>query len=53
MPTKVTARRRGGKSRKYPEDVTRLWNELVGQETFPTADLIPILSVQQACDLAL
>jgi hypothetical protein len=50
---RVTGDTRAGKSRKHPDDVSRLWDELAGQETFPCADLVPILSVQQACDLAL
>jgi Prokaryotic E2 family D len=44
---------RGGKSRKHPDDINRLWDELNGQEAFPAQDLVPILSLQQACDLAL
>ncbi|MBV9357887.1 MAG: hypothetical protein JO023_20450 [Chloroflexi bacterium] len=44
---------RGGKSKKHPEDVTRLWEELAGRDTFPTDDLVPLLTVRQACDLAL
>ncbi|MBV8718716.1 MAG: hypothetical protein JOZ65_26930 [Chloroflexi bacterium] len=50
---RVTADTRGGKSRKYPEDVSRLWDDLTGQGSFPTEDLVPMLTVQQACDLAL
>lgn len=50
---RVTADTRGGKSRKHAQDVSRLWDELAGQETFPMEDLVPMLSVQQACDLAL
>ena len=49
----MTADTRGGKSRKHPEDVSRLWDDLAGQETFPKEDLVPMLTVQQACDLAL
>jgi hypothetical protein len=44
---------RGGKSKKHPDDVTRLWDELSGLDTFPADDLVPILTLQQACDLAL
>jgi hypothetical protein len=50
---RVTGDTRAGKSRKYPDDVSRLWDELTGQETFPCADLVPMLTLQQACDLAL
>jgi E2/UBC family protein D len=50
---RVTADTRGGKSRKHPEDVSRLWDELASKERFPMEDLVPILTVQQACDLAL
>jgi hypothetical protein len=50
---RVTADTRGGKSRRHPEDVSRLWDELVGSDSFPCEDLVPILSLQQACDLAL
>lgn len=50
---RVTADTRAGKSRKYPEDVSRLWDDLAGLETFPTEDLVPMLTVQQAYDLAL
>src|SRR3984893_3136679 len=50
---RVTGHTRAGKSRKYPDDVSRLWDELTGQETFPCADLVPMLTLQQACDLAL
>ena len=42
-----------GKSSKYPDDISRLWDELAGQDTFPCKDLVPMLTVQQACDLAL
>jgi hypothetical protein len=44
---------RGGKSKRHPDDVTRLWDQLAGQDTFPVEDLVEILSLQQACDLAL
>jgi hypothetical protein len=50
---RLTGDTRGGKSRKYPDDISRLWDELTGQDTFPCTDLVPILSVQQACDLSL
>ena len=43
----------GGKSRKHPDDIIHLWDQLIGQDTFPTEDLVPLLSVQQAYDLAL
>jgi hypothetical protein len=44
---------RGGKSRKHPDDVTHLWDDLKGKDVFPSDDLVPMLTVQQACDLAL
>jgi hypothetical protein len=44
---------RGGKSKRHLDDVTRLWDELAGHDTFPVNDLVEILSLQQACDLAL
>jgi hypothetical protein len=50
---RLTGDTRGGKSRKYPDDISRLWGELAGQDTFPCEDLVPMLTVQQACDLAL
>src|ERR1700737_4458180 len=50
---RVTGDTRAGKSRKYPDDVSRLWDELTGQETFPCADLVPMLTPQQACALPL
>jgi hypothetical protein len=50
---RVTADTRGGKSRRHPEDVSRLWDDLTGIDSFPCEDLVPILSVQQACDLNL
>ena len=48
---RLTGDTRGGKSRKYPDDISRLWDELGNQDTFPCEDLMPILTVQQACDL--
>jgi hypothetical protein len=50
---RLTADTRGGKSRKHPEDVSRLWEELAGEDAFPTEDLVPMLTLQQACDLTL
>ncbi len=50
---RLTGDTRGGKSRKYPDDISRLWDELAAQDTFPYEDLVPILTVQQACDLTL
>lgn len=50
---RLTGDTRGGKSRKYPEDISRLWDEVASQDAFPCQDLVPILTVQQACDLAL
>ena len=50
---RITGDTRGGKSKKHPDDVSRLWDELVGQDTFPSEDLVPILTVRQACDVAL
>jgi Prokaryotic E2 family D len=50
---RMTGDTRGGKSRKYPDDIGRLWDELVGQDAFPTEDLVPMLTVGQTCDLAL
>jgi hypothetical protein len=50
---RVTGDTRGGKSRKHPNDISRLWDELEDQDTFPTDDLEPMLTVQQAFDLTL
>ena len=50
---RITGDTRGGKSKKHPDDISRLWDELVGQEAFPSEDLVPILTVRQACDVAL
>jgi len=50
---RLTGDTRGGKSRKYPEDISRLWDELASKDSFPCEDLVPMLTVQQACDLAL
>jgi hypothetical protein len=50
---RLSADTRSGKSRRHPEDVSRLWDELIGSDSFPCEDLVPILSLQQACDLAL
>jgi hypothetical protein len=44
---------RGGRSRRHPDDITLLWDELRGRDTFPVEDLVPVLTVRQACDLAL
>jgi hypothetical protein len=40
-------------SKRHPDDVTHLWDELAGQDTFPVGDLVEILTLQQACDLPL
>jgi E2/UBC family protein D len=50
---RLTGDTRGGKSRKHPDDISRLWDELDGQDSFPTDDLVPMLTVQQAFDLTL
>jgi hypothetical protein len=50
---RLTGDTRAGKSRKYPDDISRLWDELAGQDTFPCKDLVPMLTVQQAWDLTL
>jgi hypothetical protein len=50
---RLTGDTRGGKSRKFPDDISRLWDELGNQDTFPCEDLVPVLTVQQACDLTL
>ncbi len=50
---RLTGDTRAGKSRKYPDDISSLWDELAGQDIFPCKDLVPMLTVQQACDLAL
>ena len=50
---RLTGDTRGGKSRKYPGDISHLWDELAGQDTFPCEDLVPILTIQQARDLTL
>jgi hypothetical protein len=50
---RTTGDTRGGKSKRHPEDITRLWDELAGRDTFPAEDLVPLLTVQQACDLPL
>jgi hypothetical protein len=50
---RMTADTRGGKSRKHPDDVGRLWDEIAAHEAFPNEDLVPMLTVQQASDLAL
>lgn len=44
---------RGGRSKRHPDDVTHLWDELAGHDTFPVEDLVEILTLQQACVLAL
>jgi hypothetical protein len=50
---RTTGDTRGGKSKKHPDDVSRLWAELAGQDAFPYSDLIPALTVRQVCDVAL
>jgi hypothetical protein len=47
----VTADTAAGKSRRYPDDVGRLWAELDGQAAFPADDLVPQLSVADALRL--
>jgi hypothetical protein len=37
-----------GKSRRYPEDIGRLWNELDGVAAYPLDDLVPQLRVADA-----
>lgn len=37
-----------GRSRKYPEDVGQLWEELKGRKEYPMDDLVPQLSVADA-----
>ena len=49
----MTGDTKAGKSRRHPDDVSKLWDELAGQATFPCEDLVPMLTVRQACDLAL
>jgi len=44
---------RGGKSKRHPDDVTCLWDELSGHDTFLADDLVPNLNLQQAWDIAL
>jgi PRTRC genetic system protein B len=43
--TNDTAR---GKSRKHPDDVGRLWDEINGTKIFPVEDLVPQLHVGEA-----
>ena len=40
-----------GKSRRYPDDIGRLWVELRGQRQFPLDDLVPHLRVGDAMRL--
>jgi PRTRC genetic system protein B len=47
----VTADTAAGKSRRYPDDVGRLWADLDGQAEFPADDLVPQLSVADALRL--
>ena len=37
-----------GKSRRHPDDIGRLWDELAGASTYPVDDLIPQLHVGEA-----
>jgi len=50
---RVTGDTKAGKSRTHPDDVSKLWDELSGQATFPGQDLVPMLTVHQAADLTL
>ena len=50
---RVTADTRGGKSRKHPEDVQPVVGRPGGPGDVSREDLVPMLTVQQACDLAL
>jgi len=50
---RVTGDTKAGKSRAHPDDVSKLWDGLSGQATFPGDDLVPMLTVHQAADLAL
>jgi hypothetical protein len=36
------------RSRRYPDDIGRLWAELHGQHTYPLDDLVPQLRVAEA-----
>jgi hypothetical protein len=47
----VTADTARGKSRRYPDDVGRLWAELDGRGAFPVDDLVPQLTVADALRL--
>jgi PRTRC genetic system protein B len=47
----VTADTARGKSRRYPEDIGRLWTELNGQQDYPLDDLEPHLTVADALRL--
>jgi hypothetical protein len=47
----VTADTAAGKSRRYPDDVGRLWAELDGRAAYPDDDLVPQLSVADALRL--
>ena len=40
-----------GKSRRHPEDVGRLWDELDGARAFPLDDLLPLVTVAEAMRL--
>ncbi len=42
-----------GKSRRHPEDIGRLWDELDGARTFPLDDLLPHLTVGEAMRLGM
>lgn len=44
----VTGDTARGKSRKYPDDIGRLWAELDGQLIFPVEDLVPQLPAADA-----
>lgn len=36
----------GGRSKKYPDDLLRLWEELDGKKRYPLGDLVPIGKVE-------
>ena len=41
-----------GRSRKHPDDLVALWNELNGKETYPLEDLVPQCTVAEAMSVA-
>ena len=36
----------GGRSKKYPQDLLKLWEEIDGQDKYPNADLVKIGTIQ-------